>query len=96
MTVSIIRTKNQFFVQVRGASGTNPWLQLGNPLLRFRPFFILVSVDIQSRFFIFSPDEMTLELGQARMTHSENDTTDGFGIDRAMPYENNWGTLPLP
>jgi hypothetical protein len=96
LTISSIKTEKQFYVQVRGAAGTNPWLQLGKPLLQFQPFFILVSVDKKSRFFIFSPDEMTLELGQARKTHSPNDTTDGFGIDRAMPYENNWGTLPLP
>jgi len=96
-TVSNVRTKKEFLVQIRGAAGTNPWLHLGSRL-HLRPFFILVSVrvDKRGRFFIFSPDEMTLELGQAKMTHTPNDTTDGFGIDRALPYENRWGTLPLP
>ena len=95
--LSNVRTKKEFLVQIRGAAGTNPWLHLGSRL-HLRPFFILVSVrvDKRGRFFIFSPDEMTLELGQAKMTHTPNDTTDGFGIDRALPYENRWGTLPLP
>ena len=59
LTVGNIRTKKQFLVQVRGAAGANAWLHLGRPL-RFRPFFVLVSVSVddKGRFFIFSPDEI--------------------------------------